>query len=198
MAKAQDRPVGPYQTDLLGRVECSLGQLELGRRAKRDCQLARLLGGCDQQRLPGGRRQPIDALGERRTEPGGQRQGRGKRRLTLELLLRERDGKLEQRQRVARGLVEQPLADRARRPRRAVIEQEAGRCAIEAAHNEVIYPRRLETAPFTLARAEQDRHPLGDEPSSHERERLRRRNVQPLCIVDQAQDRPGVGRGRQQ
>ena len=198
MAKAQDRSVYPHQSDLLGGIEGILRQLELGRRAERHHQIARLLGGGAQKRLAGSRRQPIDAVGEGRTEPRGQRQHGGKRGLARELLVRELDGKLEQRQRVAGGLVDQPRADRRRRPRRAVIEQPAGRCAIEAADVELIQPRCVKAPAFTLARAEKDRHPFGDKPASHERKRMRRRNVQPLGIVDQAQDRPGFGRGRQQ
>ena len=173
-------------------------QLEVGRRAERDGQFACLLGGGDQQRLAGRRRQPIDALGEGRTEPRGQRQRGGKRGVARELLVRERDGKLEQRQRVAGGLVDQPRADRRRRTSRAAIEQQVGGCAIKAADGKVIQPWRVEAPAFTLARAEEDRHPFGDEPSSHERNRMRGWDVKPLCIVDQAQDRPGFGRGRQQ
>ena len=198
MAKAQDRSVYPHQSDRLGGIEGSLRQLELGRRAERDRQLARLLGGGDQERLVGRRRQPIDTLGEGRTEPRGQRQRRGKRGLARELVVREREGQLEQRQRVAGGLADQPRANRRRRPRRAAIEQQVGGCAIKAAHDKVIQPRRVEAPAFNLARAEQDRHSFGDEPSSHERKRVRGWDIKPLCIVDQAQDRPRFGRGRQQ
>ena len=198
MAEAQDRSVYPHQSDLLGGIEGSLRQLELGRRAERDRQLARLVGGGDQQRLAGSRRQPIDALGEGRTEPRGQRQRRGKRGLARELLVRERDGQLEQRQRVPGGLVDQPRANGRRRPGRAVIEQQMSGCVIKAPDDKVIQPRRVEAPAFTIPRAEQDRHPLGDEPSSHERQRMPGWDIKPLCIVDQAHDRPRFGRGRQQ
>ena len=79
-----------------------------------------------EKRLPGGLRQPVDALGERRTEPcavSGRAPGSGA--WPSSCCVRERDRKLEERERVPRRLVEQPLADRRRRPRRALIEQQA-------------------------------------------------------------------------
>ena len=68
----------------------------------------------------------------------------GKRGVARELLVRERNGKLEERQRVAGGLVDQPRADRRRRTSRAVIEQQVGGCAIKAADDKVIQPGRVE------------------------------------------------------
>jgi hypothetical protein len=49
-----------------------------------------------------------------------------------------------------------------------------------------------------LAGGEQDRDPLREEPASEERKRARRRIVQPLGVVDHAEQRAAHGRLRQQ
>ena len=59
-------------------------------------------------------------------------------------------------------------------------------------------PGVLEALKFTLAHPKQDHQPLGDDPPRGEQQRIGRWHVQPLRIVDQAHDRPCLGRGGQQ
>ena len=59
-------------------------------------------------------------------------------------------------------------------------------------------PWRLEPAGGIVAHREQHRHRLRAEPSSDEQHRLRRRGIDPLEVVDDAQKRAVLGRLREQ
>ena len=96
------------------------------------------------------------------------------------------------------GLLEQPLAYVRRRRRRHLREQSRCGVVLEAADGMRGHVGRLEHADIALARAEEQRDALGVEPPRHELERIGRAGVEPVRIVDEAQDGALLGELGQQ
>ena len=103
---------------------------------------------------------------------------------------------LEQRERVAAGLRDYPVADALiqHEPHRGV-EQRAGVGVAQTAHLELGHVLKL-LARF--ARGEHDPDRFGQQPSRHEGQRQRRGVIQPLRVIDNAQNRTLLGSLRQQ
>ena len=120
-----------------------------------------------------------EIAGLRHREPAGQ------------LRRRQPAGQLEQRERVSPCLREDPVAHPPvqREPHRRA-QQRAGVAVDEAAHLEVRHVPKL-LAGLPCREHEPDR--LGQQPASDERERQRRGPIQPLRVVDDAQQRTLLG-----
>ena len=198
MAERERLTVGLDQTSLQRGIERVLRQLEHGRRAEDYPKLTRVFAGRDQQRRPGGLPKPPDPLGEHRAQGRVQRQCLRQRLPTGKLRIREAGWQLQQRERVAGRLGQQPFTHRRRRTRYAASEQAHGRLAVQPADHQLLEPSTLKPPLLALSGPKQNHHPLSDQPPRREYQRIHRRHVQPLRVVDQTQHRPRLRGGRQQ
>ena len=186
-----------------------LGQARLGGRRHRLERDAQPPGGPPhQRRVTGrvGRRQPQQPPGRRRHgvqlaaetvfDPAGQRHRPGKPEPARQLPGRQPARQLDQGQRVAPGLghdlVAHPLVQR-RGQHRA--EQRPRVVLPQAGHGEFAQSGQVRAWD---AGPEHHGDRVGRQPPHRERQRLRRGPVQPLLVVDQADQRPVPGRLRQQ
>ena len=183
---------------LLGRVEREGARGEGRDRALDHRRALGVVGGRGEQRQPRRRGQPRDALVEHALEPAGHRQRLRQRLVARELGGAERGRQLDERERVAVGLLEQPLAHLRRRRRGRVREQLRSRRIVEAVDVMRRHVGRLEHADVALARGEQEHDALRVEPARDELQRVRGAGVEPVRVVDQAQHRPLLGKLGQQ
>ena len=117
---------------------------------------------------------------DRHPEPAGQLRGR------------KSPGQLDQGERVAMRLRENPVADLlVQREAHRRAQQRAGVAVHESAHLEVRHVRKL-VAGDASGEHEPDR--LSQQPASDERERQRRASIEPLRVVDDAQQGASLGR----
>ena len=166
-------------------------------RPQHDVAAAHLGGRGHQQRAAGVVPERLEAAGEHALERRARRERTFDRRASLELVVRQQRRDLAQRERVAGGGREHAPSDvlghrlvtarvqqllRARRRQRADLQR------LDAGH-ELSRHRPLR---------EQHRDALGAEPARREPQRLERRLVEPLQVVDHAHDRPLLGREREQ
>ena len=130
---------------------------------------------------------PLDALVQRQVE--------AQRRAAGALVVAERARQLEQRERVAAGDVDQLVAhDRGQ----GAVEQGPRLGVAQPGEPQLGQPVRLERARVALARSDQHGDRVGLQPPGDEHERLGRRAVEPVGVVDHAQQRLVVGHGREQ
>jgi hypothetical protein len=108
--------------------------------------------------------------------------------VTGELRLGQDRGQLEEGERVSPRLVDEALHDLLRRPS-SVSDECAGRFDADAAEVQLWEAGTLEQ-PALLPRGEEEHDSFGFEPSGREDERLRRRFVDPVGIVDDGEERP--------
>ena len=102
----------------------------------------------------------------------------------------KRLGELDERKRIATRLLDEDIAHRRRDAAVGAASDQRGRgVGVEPAHLELGDLARLEAPIAAVARREQHHDPLGVEPTSDEHQRVGRRGIQPLSIVDEAQHR---------
>ncbi len=106
-------------------------------------------------------------------------------------------GQLHQAKRVAPSLSQNPAAGLSRQPSPVLIQQRRRRGRIQPAQPQLRQPRRGQRR-VVVPRREDDHDPLGVQPPGREHQRLRRRPVQPVRVVDQAQQRTILGQLSQQ
>ncbi|HEY6762058.1 MAG TPA: hypothetical protein VI318_21335 [Baekduia sp.] len=139
-------------------------------------------------------RQRADAAQVALLDVAGERAGRGRQHVAARALRRAHAaGQLQQRERVAARLGDDPVADAVvERARRGVGDEGARVRVLQAADCEL---RKAVVGPPVagLTQREDDRHGLGQQPSRDEPERLPRGGVQPLSVVDQAEERTILG-----
>ena len=182
------------QARLLGAIERlrSDSELRCGTQDRRE--LTAVVGRGDEQERLRVRRQPLDPRQERALDPGADGDGGEHRLGARQLRLAQGRGELEQRQRIAARLDDEPVAYLGReRDARVAIDQGPGRLLSEPAQAELREPGRLEAPKLTLPGGEQDHDALGLEPPGDEDECVRGRVVEPLRIVDEAQERSLFG-----
>ncbi len=123
-------------------------------------------------------------------DAGADRNGSEHRLCPRELSLAQGGGELEQGERVAARLGDQAVAELRREldACRPVDQRLRGR-RVEPAQSQLREPGRLEAPNVPFASAEEHDDALGFEPSGDEDERVRGCVVEPLGIVDQAQER---------
>ena len=198
MAERELQTVGLDQRGALGRIEGIFGQVEPGRRRKDHREVAGVVGCGQQQRRPRSPMQPFDLLPERELQPRAERDRVGHSRPSAQLSIGQASGKLDQRQRIARRVGEQPLAHPRRQRPISPIEQLNGGGRIEAGEGQFVEAGGVEATPVAVSRREQNCHPVGTESPCGEDERPRRGHIEPLRVVDEAENRPSLGRRREQ
>ena len=163
------------------------GRVEHGRQAarvvSRDEQEQRL-----RRRRQGARTLEIDAL-----ELRALRKRIGERGATGQLLGAQQAGELDQRERVPTGVLDQPPLHLGRQRHGRVLGEQRPGVGAEAGEAQLAQSGRLEAPQLAVARGEEQRDPLSLEAPRGEGERIGRRPVQPLGIVDQAHQRDVLG-----
>ena len=153
-----------------------------------------------QEQAPGPRRERRQLAYEALLDAAGQRHLHGQPESA-----RDRDRlpparQLEQRERVAAGLAEDPVPHpRVERTGDRRVQQPAGVGGDQALDHELRQSFELVLV-AGLAQREHQSHPLGQEASRHERERLHGHPIEPLRVVDDADERlllGGVGQQAQ-
>ena len=198
MTKAEDRAVGPHHSDRLGRFERVLRQLELSDRPPDRPELVRVRCRGHEHRGARGARQALDALHEDRAQACAERQRVRERLPPGQLCIGKRAGKLEECQRVAAGIGDQPLTHRGMELAHAAIEQLRGRPAVKPAERLLVESRRLKPRRLAVPSPEQDHDPLRQKPARREDQGISRRRIQPLSVIDHTEGRPGLGGGCQE
>ena len=151
---------------------------------------------CDEQCLAGRGRQRFQPASKRDLQTRADGQGRGQRPAAVPLVLAQLGGRLDQRQRVAADGVHERFGDRGSHARSASERQRVRAVELPDGQDRDARPglERLAALRPHGDRGDADiRRAAGDE-----RDRLPRRRVEPLHIVDQQQQRLVFGGGRQQ
>ena len=125
-----------------------------------------------------------------------QRHGRRQAEPTRELGRRQPARQLQQRERIPARLGDDPLEDPLVEPSRQAGLQQRPRIAM--AQGPDVQLRQPAERGARLARREHDRDPLRQQAPGNERERACRRTIEPVRVVDEAQERPLLGGLRQQ
>ena len=167
----------------------SAGAERRRRRADRRDLAGAVCRGDQQQGLSFGG-QPTGSIEERPLHPGRERKRVRKPRLAGQLVDRQHSGQFDQRQRAAARLRHQRSTDlSAHRLACPLGEQSTRGRRIEAAQDQLGKPIAVKCAYVTLAGTEDERHPVGQQPSGDEQQRLSRRRVQPLSVIHDGDDR---------
>jgi hypothetical protein len=161
-------------------------------------QLAGVLRGGDQQQHLGRRRQRQHPLQERPLQLGAQGQPLGQRLVPRQLAAAEAGRQLLQGQRVATGLLDQPVADLRGEPAGLRLQHLPGRLGLQPAQVQLRQARRVELAPAVVAGGQQQDDRFGLQSPRDEHQRIRGRPVQPLRVGHLAQQWLLLGRLGQQ
>jgi hypothetical protein len=190
---------GAHQARQLCCIECVRLDAQRAGRLE-DCRQAAGVLRRDQQEQPLRRRRQatraleIDALDLR--APGERSR---QRRATGKLVLAQKARELDQRQRTPRGALDEAVAHLGRKCRlHSLGEQLRRRLGPEALEPELRQAASLEAPRLTVARREEHHDALRLEPPRRKCERVSRRAVEPLRIVDHAQQRLLLGRLREE
>ena len=178
----------------LDRACRRLGDPEPLRRAPDERRIAEGVCGSEQQqapRVPGQLRQPTP---EALLDPSGQRQRRGQTEPACQLRRRQAARQLQQGQRIPARLDHDPLDHSVIQPTRQDGLQEGPRITVTQRPDVDLREARQRVPRF--AGGEHERDPLRQQTASDERERSSRRPVEPLRVVDQAEEGPLLGRLR--
>ena len=159
-------------------------------------RVAGRIGRRQQQQPPGRGRQRVQLPPEAVLDPDRQ-PGRGRQpEAPGQLHRRQHPRQLQQRQRVALGLGDDQVADpRVQRPRHREIQQRPRVVVAQTFDLEFRQPGQL--LPGNPGRQHQT-DPIGGQPPRHEAQRLRRGVIEPLFVVDHADQRPLRGHLGQQ
>jgi hypothetical protein len=199
MPEHHRRPVEAHQVGELLGLQHRRVQAQPPGGAADGGELAGALGRGQQQQRLGVGVVPADAVQERPLQLPGQRQRLLQRLGAGPLPRGERGRQLQQRQRVAAGLLQQAAADRGGEPAGpALLQQRRGGVGVQAGKAQLAHPGRVHRAPLAAPQRDQQRDRLGLQPARGERQRRKRRRVRPVGVVDQAQQRPFLGVLRQQ
>jgi hypothetical protein len=191
---AEHHPLADRQ-EPLGRVGGRRRVLdaELVRRAPHEQRVVERLRGCHQQQQAGVVRERLEALHEALLDPPRTRVRARRLDDAGQLRCRERARQLQDRQRVATRLGDEPVAHPLVEPARDDGREQGARVPVgQPAERKLRQIRQLELV-ARLADREHDRHRLGQQPPCHEAEDLRRGRIEPLGVVDEAQQRPVAG-----
>jgi hypothetical protein len=206
------RVIGDAQRERMAKHDPGVDDVEqlrvLGRGEGSGIDLHRCAGTFDQSEPPGRLSRGDDqrATGRFGQSPDptlvGRLDGlRHRQRLRERLLagplpLGEGAGQLEQRKRIPGRRSVQLSHDPIRQS--ISTQQLGGLGTFQAEDDELLDPRRLEGPRVTVSRGEQHRNRVGFEPPREEDQCVRGRRVQPIGVVDQADQRLRLRRGSQQ
>ena len=161
--------------------------------------LTGVVGRGEQQQALHRGRQSAAAVQQSLLDPGGEVERRRQRGRALELGCRELAGQLQEGQRVAACLRDEPLGDLVcgvtAQPGR---QEGAGFLGVEPSEGQLGQAGRLEGRRCAVTGREHHCHPVRSEPSGAEQQRSRAGGVQPVCVVDDAQHEALLGSRRQQ
>ena len=156
------------------------------------------LGGGDEHQAPRSGRNRLNSVSKALLEPSRQRLPRGvqQTKTTGKLLDRQPTGQLQEREGVASRLSDDAIADPLVEPEHdARTQKRAGVAVPEPKDLKLREPTKI---PGGHARRKEKSDWLGEEPPRNEGERLGRHLVQPLRVVDDAEERTLLGRPRKQ
>jgi hypothetical protein len=157
-------------------------------------QIAAVIDGGRQQQAPGARRHAGGSSTERPLQPRGQRQRRWQERAAAESVRPEQDRQLDQRERIAAGL----LAHGGRELPSVRVEQRLGRRVVQAAEPEIGQSRVIENAFHALADCHEHDERLVIDPSGDEGQHVGGGAIQPVRILYHYQQRRALGRAGKQ
>ena len=199
------RPVdrGPHERMAEAHLGAELDQARRRRRGRRAAldperggrlphqqRIAHRLGRRDQEQEPRRRRQLRQPLLEALLDAAGQRRPAVQPEPARQLGGRPAARQLQQRQRVAARLGHDPIAHPlVERTRHHGLQQRLRITVVQPADDELRQPLEMPLA-GRLAHGEDQPDRLGPQTARHERQRLRRRAVEPLRIVHDADQRP--------
>ncbi len=167
-------------------------------RAPQQRHVADRLGRRQYQQAPGRRRERHQLVHEALLDPAGQLHLHRQPEPARDRDRRPAARQLEQRERVAAGLAEDPVPhSRVERPGDRRVQQPAGVGRDQAPDHELGQPGKLMLVAGRAQREHQS-DPLRQEAPRHERERLDRHPVKPLRVVDDADERLVLGHIGQQ
>ena len=127
-------------------------------------------------------------------EPAAERQWFGQERVAVQFAAGQFLANLDERQRVAARLRDDPVRDRGAQPRPGRRrEHGAGVVGGQPGQAEFWQPAQAAREPRGLADGEDDGDRVGVQPPGHERERVSGFLIQAVCVVDQAQQRLAGG-----
>jgi hypothetical protein len=190
------RTVQRQQTFRLRGVRGRLRDPKLLRRAPQKRRVADRFCCRQEQQLPRVAREPRQPSRETLLDPRGQRQRRRQPETTGELSGRQPARQLQERERIPACLGDDPLEHGLVKPRRENGLQQ--RPCIPAAQRLDAELREPGQSTALVARCERKRDPLRQQAASHEHERSGRSAVEPLRVVDHAQERLLLGSFGQQ
>ena len=194
MTELDARLPKPNQAGGLGGAERGSLDPQLARPSQHDGGIAGVVSSGDQKECLALRGKAARSLEEGGLERRPNRQGIGERRLPGELVLAQEVGELEQGERVAAGAGEQAISHFGREPDACALrEQGARRLWPESGEPQLRQAGGLEAAPLALAGREDERDPFRLEPARRKRQGLGRWLVEPLGVVDGAEQRPPLG-----
>jgi len=194
---AEDHPVvDPEQPVRPTRESRLRGHAESFGRPPHQGRVADRLGRRDQQQPPGLRGQLRDPGQEALLDPAGQRLGVQQAEATRQPGRGQPARQLQQGERIAPGLRHDPSADAPIESRvRDGVQQGVGVGIAQPGDLELRQPEQLRTP---LAGAEENGDRLGQQPPGDEAQHLSRGLVQPLRVVDHAEQRAFLRHVRQQ
>ena len=188
------------QTGRLGRLPGLAADTETVGGAPQQAQVAQRLGRRRQEQELRLARKRLGALEEGVLDAARQRSPVGEPEPARHLCRRQPARQLDQCERVAGGLAEDPgLHPLVERPRDGRVQKQPGLVGSQPLDHELRQPLEHVLA-AGLAQREHQSDPLGQQPARHERQRLRGHPVEPMGVVDDAHERlllGGVGQQAQ-
>ncbi len=164
--------------------------------APQQARVAERVGGGSQQQALAVARERLDAIAVALLDPARQRARVGQ--AAGQLGRRQAARQLEQRERVAARLGEDAVAHARVEPARRDRLQQRTRVRIGEPLDAQLRQPASSTASLGLAHREDDRDPLGQQAAGDEREHLGGGAVEPLGVVDEADERLRLGRRGEQ
>lgn len=174
----------------LGRFQILQPRTELPGRGDHRFTGAGVFGRGDQEEGAGDRGQTVDPFGEDLVELGGHRVAAD---VGAETSLRFLEGQCEQRERIARGGIENASPGSGGAATEACGEDRPGGGVVERSDAKFGQPRGREVGGEAVADGEDHGDRLGDDPAGGEQHRFGGVAVDPVRIVDNAEDRLGRG-----
>ena len=186
--------VDAQQAGLLDRVEGIVTGVEAAGGVPDHGQPGGVIGGRHQQESLRGLGQPPVPVQERPFDTAGERQLLRQRGPAGQLVGGQRLGQLAERQRIAPGGGDEPIAHRRVNVlRRVPAEQLTGRLAAQPAKGQARQLAGVEAGRDAVARGEQQRDPFGSQPAGDEQQRGGRGLVEPVGIVGDHENRVLLG-----
>ncbi len=196
-ADAAVRGGDPDQTRVVGGVQIGQGESGCGHGTGQGSHRRRAAGGEHDQRLPGAFGQPVQPVGPGTLQLTSRRRQLTERFLPKQLGLPQRGRRLQQRRWVAGDPPDQVAQHVRGHPITVLADQLAARLGGQPGDLHTGQAGPLAQVGGIRADRHHHRHPFHRQPARDEQQRLLRRRVHPLQIVDEHHERmPVPGRGQ--